>query len=237
AFQNRTVAFAALIAQTQALDRRGRERFHSMGEKMQLMDNLSLRFALSVSAAIMAASITATSPARPIAVTPLVREGDVVAGVGTVTSINAISVNNTGHWLVEADTDAAANDVAVLRDGVVIHREGDRVPPPPALIGSFDSVRLNSAQNIGWNLFLSGMTTSTDSGVYFNTTLLIPESAISTAPQLSPNTPYIGWFEVRMNDSNQLMMVASVDDPAIASTVDRALVLVNYNSGNNTFTE
>src|SRR4030095_11540236 len=88
-----------------------------------------------------------------------------------------------------------------------------------------------------WNLFLTGPPTNADSGLFYGATLIFQEGTISNAAQFSPNTPYIGFFEVRMNDSNQLMVVASVDDPAIATTVDRALVVVNYSPGPGTYSE
>ena len=66
-----------------------------------------------------------------------------------------------------------------------------------------------------------------DSGIYLDADLLIQESDIATAPEFSPGTPYIGYFDTKISDTGKIMVIASVDDPAIDSTVDRAIVLVD----------
>jgi hypothetical protein len=170
----------------------------------------------------------------------LIKRNDAVPGIGLVTSIDAVAVNNAGSWIVECDTDHPNinADRVLIRDGLVLLREDDPVPPAPATISSFDSVHLNNNGDSGWNFFLRNTgSTSNDSGVYFNTSLIIQEGMISAAPQFSPGTPYIGFFEVRMNDLNRLFIVASVDDPAIPTSVDRALVWVDYDPGTGSFTE
>lgn len=181
-----------------------------------------------VASAALGALASAQSP-LPIQVKVLVREGDLVAGVGNVTSIENLAIDDQGTWLVEADTNHvdAAKDGVVLRDGALYLRQGDPLPAPAgATIGSFDSITLDNQGHSAWNLFLAGTgSTSTDSGVYRDLDLQIQESTLSTAAGFSAGTPYIGWFEVKPSDSGAYIMVASVDDPAIASTVDRALVL------------
>src|SRR4029450_6427381 len=124
-------------------------------------------------------------------------------------------------------------------NGTVILQQGDALAAPAgATIRSFDSANINSAGNSGWNFFLGGAVTgSTDSGMFFNSTLVFQESTISQSSGLSPNTPYIGFFESVMNDSNQILIGASVDDPAIASTVDRAMVRVDYNAVTGAYSE
>jgi hypothetical protein len=54
--------------------------------------------------------------------------------------------------------------------------------------------------------------------------IILREGSISTAPQFSPNTPIIGFFEVRQNDVGKMAALLSVDDAAIATTVDRAII-------------
>lgn len=189
---------------------------------------------LSTPALGAAALLTAAAGAGTFPITPLLLEGDLVPGVGNVTSIDNIAVNNGGQWMVEADTNNADTntDSVLMRSGALYLREGDPIDPVGASIGSFDSVNINNAGNSGWNIFLDGTgSTSTDSGVYFNSTLLIQESNLATAPGFSPGTPYIGWFEVKINNNDDMLMMASVDDPAIASTVDRAIVKINPVSG------
>ncbi|MEM7307550.1 MAG: hypothetical protein AAF682_12810 [Planctomycetota bacterium] len=161
---------------------------------------------------------------------PLVEEGDAVFGVGTVTSVFALAINNQGEWLVEVDTNHPSTDEdgAVLRDGVLYLREGDPLPAPAgALIDNFDSVQLNESGDTCWNLGLANTTGIFDnSGLYFNTTLLAQEGTAPPIAGLSAGTTFVGFFDARTANDGSSLLIASVDDPAIASTVDRALVIV-----------
>jgi len=181
--------------------------------------------------------LPAAAAAGGATIAPLVVEGDTVPGVGLVTLINNIAVNGGGDWLVEADTDAATDfDVVLLRNGVLELREGDAPPafPAGATLGSFDSVTLNDAGQSGFNFFLDGPPTSEDSSVnaYLDTGGSIAAEVVEVmqesdiAPDLSPGTPFIGFFDVKINDLGELLVTASVDDPAIPTTVDRALYVL-----------
>ncbi|MCA9286154.1 MAG: hypothetical protein KDA22_13095 [Phycisphaerales bacterium] len=201
-----------------------------------------MRYATTVGMTIIATAATAglAAAGSTVTITRLLAEGDPVEGVGNVTAIDAIAVNDSGEWMVEADTDNpdTATDGVVLRSGKLFVREGQALDAPAgASIGSFDSVNLNSAGKTGWNLFLDGPPSNADSGIFYETTLLIQEGDFSTSAGLSPDTPYVGFFEARINDLDQILMVASVDDPKIASTVDRVVMWVNYDRDNRSFTE
>ena len=65
-------------------------------------------------------------------ITPLVLEGDSVPGVGLVTRIDNIAVNDNGEWIVEADTDNADTDAdtVLLENGSLYLREGDALSFP-----------------------------------------------------------------------------------------------------------
>lgn len=175
------------------------------------------------------------------AITPLVVEGDSVPGVGLVTTIDNLAVNDAGDWLVEADTDAdPAADSVLLRDGALGLREGDPLDGPAGIeLGSFDSVTLNDLGQSGFNFFLDGAAAGEDSSVhaYLDTaaplltgTVLVVQEG-SEAPDLTPGTPLIGFFDLKINDLEQLLVTASVDDPAIPTTVDRALYVWTSDSG------
>jgi hypothetical protein len=175
------------------------------------------------------------SAADPFPILPVVVEGDSVTGVGLVTTINNLAINNIGEWLVEADTDFANSDedVVLLKNGAVFLREGfgGLDAPAGAIIDSFDSVTLNNSSNGGFNFFLDPFPSGEDSGVYLNTNLVIQEGDISTAPGFTPGTPFIGFFDVKINNNDREMIIASIDDPAISSTVDRAVMIVDPGSG------
>lgn len=166
---------------------------------------------------------------------PVVLEGQAVAAVGLVTRIDNIAVNNSGDWRVEADTDNALtdNDSVILGPGgALLFQEGQLlVAPPGALLDSFDSISLNNNGESSFNFFLDNTAGSNDdSGVYFGATLVIQEGDISTAPTFGANTPYVGFFETKINSGNQIFVVASVDDPNVSGTVNRAFVRVDVSS-------
>jgi hypothetical protein len=60
---------------------------------------------------------------------------------------------------------------------------------------------------------------------------VIQEGDVSTAPQFGANTVYTGFFDARINDANLMFLVASVDDPLIPGTTNRALVLAQVAAG------
>lgn len=171
----------------------------------------------------------------------LVKEGDVAPGVGVVTRIDNSSVANGGVWLVEADTDNPNTDIDVVlfRNGSVYLQEGQSLPQPAgSSLDSYDSMRLANDGRASHNFFLAGTSgTGDDSGVYIDTTLVIQEGTVSTAPQFTPGTPYIGYFGTYFNDASEILIVASVDDPAIASSVDRALVVAETDINGNLLSE
>lgn len=176
-------------------------------------------------------SILFASPAFAQGPVPVVEEGDAVVGVGVVTRIDNLAINNSGTTLVEVDTDNGDTDAdsALLRNGALELREGQGlVLPLGASLSSFDSVNLNANGDSAWNFFLDGTTSIfDDSGLYFNAGLRIQEGDPSTAPEFSASTPYIGFFDVKLNDFNQLLVVASFDDPVIATSVDRGLMRID----------
>ncbi|MCB9681098.1 MAG: hypothetical protein H6733_06455 [Alphaproteobacteria bacterium] len=172
--------------------------------------------------------LAATSVAHAADPDVLVTEGDAVAGLGNVTSVSNIAVNDLGDFHIEIDTDNTNTDAdgAVLGPLGIVLTEGQSLTAPPgAMIGSFDSMPLNNIGQASYNHFLDGTTgTSDDSGIYVDDQLVIQESDLATYPTAGVGTPYIGFFDSKINDNGEVIVVASVDDPGISSTVDRVLV-------------
>ena len=166
-----------------------------------------------------------TLPQQPT-LSVLVRTGDVIAGFGTVTGIDDITVNNQGDWLVEVRYTPAAGGTQflILKNGSVLVAAGDPVPPAPSVVSSTSNLfkALNNHGNTAFRLALSGG--PSPNGMYYNLTPFVLNGQIASAPQFSPNTPYIGFFRARLDDAERLFLVGTVDDPAIATSVDRALV-------------
>lgn len=176
------------------------------------------------------AAVALSSALQAQTFTILLKDGDIPPGGAAVTAIEGVAVNSAGAWIVEI---ATANGRQLVKNGATFAKEGDPLTAPSGgLIGFFDDLTLNNLGTSGLYLPIDGTTMSTNSGIFVDTTLVILESSLSTAPQFSPGTPYIGWFGARWNDSRQLFLVASVDDSAITSTVDRALVRVQLDASN-----
>lgn len=199
-----------------------------------------MRFSTTVALVIAVGFASAALAGPVVSIDPIVLEGDVVAGVGNIPSgfgaSEVHSVNNSGTWLVRADTtnaDTDADNVVLTATGAnpfsLLIRENQALASPAgALLDTFDSMPINNSGNFSCNYFLDGTTgSSDDSGIYYNNDLLFQEGSIATAAGFGPNTPYIGFFETKLNNNNLVAVMASIDDPNVASTVDRAIVTVN----------
>ena len=60
-------------------------------------------------------------------ITPIVVEGDPVAGVGDIDFIDNVAINNSGDWFVEANTSFpnADEDQVLLKNGDVFSSRGN----------------------------------------------------------------------------------------------------------------
>jgi hypothetical protein len=166
-----------------------------------------------------------------------IRDGDAVGGGGLVTTIDDCKVNDNGTWLVRCDTDAATtSDLCVVVNGVTLAREADAlVAPTTAILSSYGQAFLDDSDRVTWNLFMS--TSTPDSGIFRGVSSILPETTISIAPQFGGVTPYTGFFGARNDGANRLLVMASVDDPSIASTTDRALVVLTVDGSGNLLSE
>lgn len=172
-------------------------------------------------------------PAAAQTFTVLVKDGDAIGGLGNLTAIDGLSVNSNGSWLVELNTDGPLDfDQVVVRDGSVLLSEGVAVGGGPATVSSFGPGVLGDGGDVVWNLFLDNTGSgSSDSGIFSGADLVLQEGTFSGAAGFSPGTPYIGFFGARANGLGDGLVLASVDDPSIPSTVDRALVAFDVGPG------
>ncbi|MEM7260409.1 MAG: choice-of-anchor tandem repeat NxxGxxAF-containing protein [Planctomycetota bacterium] len=174
---------------------------------------------------LILAGLCSPIDAQPI---PLVVEGDSVPGVGLVTSISNIAVNSSGDWLVEADTDAGTDvDAVVIRNGSLYLREGDPLAFPSGVaIGGFDSITLNDAGKSAFNFILDN--TPDNSGVFAGYDQPNPPVIVIQEGEPDPGdplTPLVGFFDVKPSGPDTMLVIGTIDDPAITTSVDRGLYL------------
>ena len=184
-------------------------------------------------AIVLVSSLTILAIAQdPYSIESLVLEGDSIPTIGLVEFVENGAINDHGDTYVEVNTDFADteqdgvllfNNVPLVQEGVI----GGISAPLGVFVDSFDSVTINNNGNGGFNFFLDPLPGNEDSGLYINTTLVVQESDFSAAEDFSPNTPFIGFFDAKINDEDRLMVIASIDDPAINSSVDRAVMLID----------
>lgn len=177
---------------------------------------------------LLAVSLLATSAsAFDWTLQPLVLEGDALAGGNNVTGISNMAITNGLDWLVEVTSNGTLGSLpTLLGPAGQVAQDGDPLTAPVgATIRSFDAITLNESGDYVGNLFLDGTASSSDdSGVFRNFDLLVQEGAVAGAPEFSAGTTYRGFFETKLGNDGQILLLASVDDPAISSTVDQALI-------------
>jgi hypothetical protein len=191
---------------------------------------------LAILAALAAAAPTRVAfPESSIIITPLIVEGDRVPGVGAVTSVGNLAVNDRGGWIVEVDTDHAdtARDGCLVSPRGVVIREGDGgFGPAGAVVGGFDSVTLNGAGNSAWNLRLEGPRIgANDSTVFFNQILLLREGDVAMAGGVARRTLYGEFIECKINAVDDVLVMANVDDPTVPGSVEPALLRLTMEPG------
>ncbi len=183
---------------------------------------------LLVLPALLAASTTLESQT----IVPLIEEGDPVPGIGPVTRVDGLEVNDAGTALLRVDTGKADQDqdeVLMLDLFPLLQEGGPLSAPPGATVDAFDSLCLNDNLQHAFNLFLSG---TPDSAVYFGLTqLVIAEGGAPPVAGLTPGTPFRGFFDVKLNDAGALLVLATVDDPAIPTSVDQVLLAAAGGAG------
>lgn len=193
---------------------------------------------LALSAAI-AAALASNASAQSI--TPLVLEGDVIPGVGNVTFIDNLAINDNGEWTVEVRTDnpnAAANS-AIMKNGSVMLVEGQNmVTPGGSTLLGFDSMTLSTAGNSAFNLGLASVAPGQEGGVYWNDKLVIQTGDLIGTPNgFSAGSTYSEILEVRANNSNQILVLCDFSDPLLSISIDRALITLTLDAAGNLISE
>lgn len=186
-------------------------------------------------AAIAALAIPALHAGEPdFTISTALKQGQVIKGVGTVGTPSDVNVNNSGFWIATAPLTSPTGGAIITRDGVGM-KVGDVLGGLYTVSSLTNAYKgLNNLGNIAHRPSFSG---SPNSGLVLNQIPLILQNQISVAEAFSENTPYIGFFRARIDDSNRMFLVATVNDSELTGTVHRALVWVEYDEKTETITE
>jgi len=174
------------------------------------------------------AALALIAPATAQTITTLALEGDNIAGVGNITNIERMSVNSSGDWVVEVDTDNPNTnlDHAILSSVGYSNSEGlPLATPAGATLFSTSSVALADGGDLGFTFWLGGTVASAaNQGVYWNDSLVLQKGSITTAPGFGAVTEIIRLENSILNNSDQFLLAVGVNDPGLPSTFDRAIL-------------
>jgi len=181
---------------------------------------------------VLVGALIASAQLSAQTVETLAQIDDVVAGVGNIQSIENVAVNDNKTWLMVCDTDAptAVNSV-VLRDGLLLYREGDGVDlPVGATIEGFVDWEIDRHGNLVQHRRICDDGTILD-GLYWNDRLMALEETQVGAIGLGPKV-WRSFDAFRINSENQVLILGNViDEEDIGTSVPgtNTLVLVETN--------
>ena len=187
-------------------------------------------------AASVAAALAASVPAAQIE--SLVAQGDVLPGIGTVTGVGEVVVNDAGEWaaLVLADQ-LPLNQHALVKNGAVLIKAGD--PLPGAAAGAtFDYASALGIDDVGdvWWLETATFAGSSHTAVYRELERLLGAGDPVVAAGITPGTTYMRFADLEIDGSGGAFVTALMDDSAIAGIIDDVLLRVEPQLGGGVLT-
>ena len=141
---------------------------------------------------------------------PLVRVGDVIPGLGTVTALaSRVAVDDAGNWWVQANSGTTS---AIISNGQVVVRTGTTVPSPSgATITTIRSFGVSRGGTAVWTLGLSTGAT----GIYRGTTLaMLTGTAVVAGGGFNAGSTYTTFRHAQPNGTNGFMLLGSVNSPS-----------------------
>jgi len=165
--------------------------------------------------------------------TPLVEIGDEIPGVGTVTEVSAMAINDSGEWVARVTTDNPdpARDEAIVGDVGLVIREGMTMRDPAgASLQELGSVTLSRDGRSAWELAFRVPGDNTEVGVYLKENLVLREGSFTGAPEFSPNSPYTSLLEAKINDHGDILLVAEVLDLAITELGSESVLVLDLDA-------
>ena len=147
----------------------------------------------------------------------LVLTGDSLPGLGVVDDIYDVAVNDAGDWVVSLHASLmAANETAVLKNGVVVLKPGDVLPGyvPGFTFTSARALDIDAAGSWSWTA-ASPTSSSFGTGAYLDTTLYAAIGTPVNVPGVTPGTTYTGLYDQVLGSGGTLVVHGIMFDPAI----------------------
>jgi hypothetical protein len=186
---------------------------------------------------ILALPLTAALGAQGV---PLAVEDDLIEGAGPVNYVYDVDLTVDGRWLAHLDTNfQSSQDRVILTNTGTILQEGQALPSPMgASIGTIEEYDTNLADDLAAICTIAGVPAGLGSqGVLRNGELLVRTGDLTQAAGFGPGTIWTYFYEVEVNDSDQVQLLVSVDDPAVPGTIERALVRLDLDGGGQIMSE
>jgi len=164
----------------------------------------------------LAAALTATASAQPLIDAP-VAEDDQITGIGTVTSIEDVHINNQGDYILKVvrQTPFTGGFAIINQNGPLITSGQNLGLGDTRTYQSFGTARLNNKGDWTTDAFITGYPDGIDrAALVFNGQILITQGDHANAPQFPPNTTYTAIIEAYPTDNDQIFLRARVDSPA-----------------------
>lgn len=163
----------------------------------------------------------AQTPSAPL------RAGDTLPGGEHVTSVGLVRVDDDGAWLGLVDSDAANldQDAFLLRDGLVLEREGMSLTQPAgSTLDDYDFVAAGAPGDLASILKIRPPGGApTFEGVYFGGELLLQKDELVGDPGLPASTTWYGFDLLQLNRARTLLVLGEIVNPAVAGAREDAL--------------
>jgi len=182
--------------------------------------------------AILGLALTGLVPSFATAQTPttLVAEHDTIIGMGAVTSLTNVSINDNKMWVTLTDTDLADSntDGCLLRNGFVTLREGAILfSPANSLLDDFASIALTNRGDLGMLLKVKTGSAIYD-GAFWNLLPVALKDSVINSPILGPNSTWLKMDVIKMNGNNDMLILGEIQNTAIGGATSKEDALVRY---------
>lgn len=159
--------------------------------------------------------------------TKLIATGDLVPGLGIVRSVREFEVNAAGDWIATVHYDAfapSAQEVALVRNGVVVLKPGDSVPgyPPGATFAVATGIRLDAAGHFGW----IGHSLGSSHGVYRGLVPHLLEGDPIVGTGIAPGTVCTSVADYVFEPGGTMLVNARMNDANFPWPIDHSFARV-----------